>query len=123
MALIDSDGAKDGAKWDDMIIDFEWQYKFNAMLTKCKSQTAVKEVLLEAGDKMKFCFSESMVADYIVKLDSDQPAFSSFEQYVKENFKTYQKEKLHRIDQLIDNLINTMRDWDGKFKLSEGFDR
>ena len=77
----------------------------------------------EAGQKLKYCFNVSMIDDWFNNLTNEENYFESLEEYVKNNFKTYQQERLKRIDQLIDSMIDQKRDENGKFTLSENFNR
>ena len=86
MALIDSDGCKDGTKWDDIIIYLEWKFKLDPLIEKFGEADEVKETLNEAAEKMKYCFNEAMVKDWIQKLDDGMATYASFEQYVSGNF-------------------------------------
>ena len=82
-------------------------------------------MLVEASEKMKYCFNDGMVDNWVRKYgqELERATYESFEQHVNENFQSYQKERLKRIDELIDSMIDSMRDEDGNFKLSGGFDR
>ena len=53
----------------------------------------------------------------------DSNCFEDLKAFISEHSKAYEAVKLKRIDQLIDSMIDKKRDEDGKFKLSEDFDR
>lgn len=72
---------------------------------------------------MKYCFSKQTIEAWLNKLNDEAPTYASFEQFVQDDKQVLVKQRLKRIDELIDNLIDSMKNSSGKFELSAGFDR
>jgi len=39
--LIDEIGNKDGSRWDEIILDFEWDHMIDPLIAKYESQAAI----------------------------------------------------------------------------------
>lgn len=85
MDLIDEIGNKDGSRWDEIILDFEWDHMIDPLIAKYESQAAIQTILAEAGQKAKYCFVDLTVEAYIKKLDGQAPNYEGFEQFIGEN--------------------------------------
>ena len=118
--MIETESLKDGTKWDDIILHLEWQQSFEILLEKHKENPQVVEVLNQSSQSMKYCFNEEMVSEWMANSQDDLNAVS-FQKFVSQNFQKLQKQKIARIDKLIDSMINQLRDDKGKFHLHEGF--
>ena len=65
VALIESEGNKNGIKWDDLIVRFEWNFDYKRMLESSKYDETMKAVLREIGEKFKYFFNEAMVDEWL----------------------------------------------------------
>jgi len=103
VALIDEIGNTDGSRWDEIILDFEWDHMINPLIAKYESQAAIQAVLTEASQKAKYCFSDLTIEAYIKKFDGEFPNYEGFEQFIGENKQVLIQQRLRRINQLVDN--------------------
>ena len=120
--MIETESLKDGTKWDDIVLHLEWQQSFEILLEQHKENHQVREVLKLASQSMRYCFNEEMVNGWMTNDQGDLNA-ESFQKFVSQNFQKLQRQKIARIDELIDSMINQLRDDKGKFHLHEGFSK
>ena len=129
LALIDTYGGGSGVKWDDLIIKFEWTFELQKILENDFAYSdAVLEALQEAKTKLKFNFNEEMVNEWNTDLgargkDDEENLYADFEEYVAKNFNIYHKARLQRIQELLDSMVDKMKNAKGEFILHEGFNK
>ena len=120
--MIDKYGNKDGTKWDDIIIRLEWQQDYESMVLNYIDYVTMIAILDKAKQSMKYCFSSEMVEAWAEtnyefdRNESNRPEselqkktdrlYESFENFMLLNAQMLQKEKLARIDELIDSMID-----------------
>ena len=63
--MIETDGLKDGTKWDDIIIHLEWQDSFENLIEKQNENHQVVEVLQQASQSLKYCFNDEMFSEWM----------------------------------------------------------
>ena len=105
---------------------FEWNFDHKRMLESSKYDEAMKAVLKETGEKFKFFFNEAMVEQWLSTANQGQTHDELVESLgvsITLNLRVHQKERLKRLNELAESMLNQHRDENGVFKLHEGFDR
>ena len=74
MTMVETEGSNEGVRWDEVIIQFEWLFKFDVLLNKMTNKS-VKEVMVKAFKELKYCFNEEMVSDWLANIKKDDLDF------------------------------------------------
>ena len=56
--MIQTDGLKDGTKWDDIILKFEWLENYQKIYETYKAKDDLLSVVKTAKSEMKYCFND-----------------------------------------------------------------
>ena len=85
--MIQTDGLKDGTKWDDIILKFEWLENYQKLYEKYKANDELLSVIKTAKSEMKYCFND-VIFDKWVEIDRTG-GYESFSTFAKENIKSF----------------------------------
>ena len=104
-----------GMKWDDLILNFEWECEVRSILA-LDIFNLEQKASFELASIYKFSFNKQLIQEWVGQQNS-------LENMMTKNNEKYLEIHLKRIKDLHAHAIDKMRDSSGKIKLSEGFEK
>ena len=63
--MIETDGLKDGTKWDDIILHLEWQNSFEHLIAQQNENQQMVDILQQASQSLRYCFNDEMFSEWM----------------------------------------------------------
>jgi len=97
MDLVDELGDEAGAKWDDLIVRFEWHFELEKIMQNEYQYTdEVMQAIEKAKNEphLKYQFNEDMVNDWQIhlgeeKTGDDEDLYANIEKFIAKNLHVY----------------------------------
>jgi len=109
-----------GMRWDELVLRIEWNCEVEQLLQRKDLNAADRKEIQEAARTNMYCFNTSTVDKWLKeKMFPDQTLAS----YIETDFQTFYWDRYHRLDELLESMVEKKKDANGNVTLGEGFDK